>query len=143
TTSGTGAQSIIFNGNITGGQDISLSGTSTGSYTFTLHGITTNHVDVTAAAGSSNNFLTLDSGSNQSFNIAGTNTGTVTNIETVAGNFDFTNIHNLTGGSNDDTFTLIGSGSLSGAINGGAGTTYLVGGNVANYWTINAINGGM
>lgn len=73
--------------------------------------------------------------------MTGNNVGNVTGITTVTGSFNFNNIQNLNGGSNADNFTLAG-GTITGNIDGGAGTNRLTAGNTANTWTIDANNGG-
>lgn len=50
-------------------------------------------------------------------------------------------MHNLTGGSGNDTFTLSG-GTLAGNINGGGGTNTIAGDNVSNTWNLTGTNGG-
>ncbi|HTF84004.1 MAG TPA: hypothetical protein VL987_05425 [Cellvibrio sp.] len=51
--------------------------------------------------------------------IFGPNTGTLNRTDTEAG-LEFTNFHNVVGGSLDDTFSFIGTGSLDGTVDGGA-----------------------
>ena len=81
------------------------------------------------------NSLTADNVAN-TWTISGADAGTVTGITG-----GFTNIVNLTGGTNSDDFTLAG-GTLSGALDGNAGTNTLTGDNVANTWMISAADGG-
>jgi Ca2+-binding RTX toxin-like protein len=59
-----------------------------------------------------------------------------------AGMFDFSGFENLTGGSDADTFNWSAGVSLSGVLNGGAGSDTLVGANVANTWNITNDNAG-
>jgi autotransporter-associated beta strand protein len=140
--SGAGTSSLSFNGSLGGGFNLALSGTGTGTYQFALNGITANNVTVSAAGGSSNNRLSVNSGATlQSYNITSADNGTVSGISTVSGSFTFGNIQNLVGGSNNDSFTLNG-GTLTGAINGGGGTNTLTADNVTNTWNITANNGG-
>jgi len=55
----------------------------------------------------------------------------------------FTGIENLVGGSITDTFTLSGSGNISGLIDGGGGSSdVLVGNNSINAWSITAPDAG-
>ncbi len=70
------------------------------------------------------------------WNISSVNGGSVTGVSGA-----FSNIQNLTGGSSADSFALNG-GTLSGNINGGAGTNNLAADNVTNSWMISAVNGG-
>ena len=51
------------------------------------------------------------------------------------GPITFTNISNLRGGSNDDSFVVSG-GSISGQVDGGLGNDLILGGNVPNVWNI-------
>ena len=75
-------------------------------------------------------------------NVANTWTITAANGGAVTGlSGGFANIENLVGGTNTDAFVLSG-GTLSGNINGGAGTDTLQGDNLANTWTITFANGG-
>jgi hypothetical protein len=119
-SSGSGAQNLAFNNNITGSgaQNLTLSGTGNGSYAFSMQGVTANDVNVTAAAGSTNNTLTLNTGATQNFNLTGVNTGNI-GIATV-NNFNFGNINNLIGGSNgQNIFSFMTGSALSGKIIGG------------------------
>lgn len=109
--------------NITGGSntdDFILSG---GSVTGTLNG----------AAGL--NSLTANDTDND-WNILSADGGNI-----VTSVFAFTNIANLIGGGLDDSY-LINAGSVSGMIDGGAGSDALSAANVANVWTITANNAG-
>lgn len=120
-TSGSGTNSITFNGNIVGGQDLTLQGSGDGTYLFTINGLNANTVNIIADPSSSNNLLTLNTGGTQDFVLTSSNTGVINNINNVT-NFNFTNIHNLDGGSG-------GQNSLTGA-------------NTLNNWIITATNGG-
>ena len=82
--------------------------------------------------------LTAVSQPNLFWTITGPNAG---NVNDGVSTFAFTNFINLTGGNLNDSFILAG-GSLSGAINGGAGNNTLTGGNVANTWNITGGNSG-
>ncbi len=64
----------------------------------------------------------------------GINAGTVNST-------DFSAFNNITGGSNDDTFTLSG-GSIGGVVDGGLGNDILVGDSGANVWNIIGANSG-
>ncbi len=141
TSSGAGANSIAFNGNLSGGNNISLAGSNAGgSYTFTIGNITANNVDVSATAGATNNVFNLNTGGTQNFNATSSNAGTVTGVATVAGNFTYNNMQNINGGSGADNF-IVNGGSF-GNINGGAGNNSLTGGNVVNTWHVTSANGG-
>ena len=67
--------------------------------------------------------------------ITNTNSGTL-------GNITFQGFGNLTGGSANDTFDFSGGGSISGKVNGGAGTNTVVGPNATATWNITDINAG-
>ncbi len=64
------------------------------------------------------------------------------NSGTLTGTGGFSNIENLVGNANADSFTLSGGGTLSGTINGAGGTDTLIGDNVASTWTITGANSG-
>jgi len=57
------------------------------------------------------------------------------------GTVAFTDFATITGGSDGDSFSL-SSGTLTGALNGGAGTDTLIGDNTTNTWTISAADAG-
>ena len=90
-------------GNLTGG---------TGTDSFTLSGGTLSGSIDGGLTGI--NTLTGDNVAN-TWSISGADTGTVTGVTGT-----FSNIANLTGGSNNDAFTVGASGSVSGMIDGGA-----------------------
>ncbi|MBW4617755.1 MAG: hypothetical protein KME21_32120, partial [Desmonostoc vinosum HA7617-LM4] len=76
------------------------------------------------------------------------NTWTITDentgdIENNAGNTNFTEIANLIGGNNNDTFILEADNRITGEIAGGGGNDTLEGGNVNNTWTITDNNAGV
>jgi len=92
--------------------------------------------DFTGSANVDDRLLGFDAATN--FNITGDNTGNINDVYT------FSAIENLTGLGNDDTFALIGSGSLSGEIDGGVGadtlnyTAYTAGPVVVDLDTVSA-----
>ncbi len=73
----------------------------------------------------------------------GPNNWLITGVDdgVVEGVGSFTDIENLNGNSGDDNFTLSG-GTVSGAINGGAGSNTLQAENVANSWSITSSDAG-
>ena len=89
-------------GNLTGG---------TGTDSFTLSG---GSLSGSINGGTGTNTLIADNVAN-TWSISGADTGTVTGVTGT-----FSNIANLTGGSNNDAFTVGASGSVSGMIDGGA-----------------------
>ncbi|NOZ19571.1 MAG: calcium-binding protein [Planctomycetes bacterium] len=72
------------------------------------------------------------------------NTWSITGADagTLNGTISFSGFGSLTGGANNDGFTLSGGGTLTGAINGGGGADTLTGDNVANTWTITGADAG-
>jgi hypothetical protein len=73
----------------------------------------------------------------RTFTVTGANAGTVSTVLPAG----FFSIENLTGGSAGDTFAFAG-GSLSGNIDGGAGTNILVGDNGPRTYTLTGPNAG-
>jgi hypothetical protein len=71
------------------------------------------------------------------FNINGTNAGNIPNLVPA-----FSNIQNLQGGGGNDSFTFIGSGALTGAIDGGLGTNTITGNDAGDNFVINGANTG-
>lgn len=61
--------------------------------------------------------------------------------DVTVGTVSFIDFANITGGTDSDSFSL-SSGTLSGALNGGAGTDTLIGDNTANTWTISGADSG-
>ncbi len=86
--------------------------------------------------GNGANTLTADNGTNL-WTITGAADGTMTGLGE-----SFINIDDVTGGTGDDEFTVIGTSAFAGTIDGGAGTNTLVGGNLANNWTLSGIDQG-
>ncbi|MGH8399362.1 MAG: hypothetical protein ACRETA_14160, partial [Gammaproteobacteria bacterium] len=90
-------------------------------------------------ANSGSNLTTLISGSGSNiWDITGTNAGDLNG----PGNFSFTQVQNLTGGSGADSFTLSGTGNIGGLISGGGGSDTLIGNNLTNAWAITGSNSG-
>ncbi|NOZ19572.1 MAG: hypothetical protein GXP25_00625, partial [Planctomycetes bacterium] len=92
-------------------------------------GVNVTNVETLTGPGGANDTLVGD-------NIANTWSITGADAGTLNGTISFSGFGSLTGGTNTDDFTLSGGGTLSGAINGGAGVNSLTGDNVANTWTI-------
>lgn len=78
--------------------------------------------------GNNTNSTLIGANSVNTWDITGINDGTI-NTTT------FTDFNNLTGGTNDDTFSLSG-GSITGAIDGGLGSDIIIGNIAANTWDI-------
>lgn len=70
--------------------------------------------------------------------LTGSNSGSLTNNNKA---INYTNIENLTGGTNSDTFTLAG-GTIDGALTGGGGTDTLTGADTDTNWGITASGAG-
>ncbi len=132
------------NWNITGANAVSVSGMNgtsmealvggAGNDTFTLaSGVVSFNGSITGGGGIDT--LAATDGSN-AWQITGANAGTL-NATTV-----FSGISNLTGGSGNDTFTLSGTGNISGLIIGGGGIDTLVGNNLVNSWLLTGANAG-
>ena len=132
------------NWNITGANAVSVSGMNgtsmealvggAGNDTFTLaSGVPTFNGSITGGGGV--DALAATDGTN-AWAITGANAGSL-NVSTV-----FSGITNLNGGSGNDTFTLSGTGHISGLISGGGGIDTLVGNNLINSWLINGANTG-
>jgi hypothetical protein len=120
--------------------------TGTGSLATVTGGAGTDSIDISAIGGANsinlqtgtiagvvNSFSNVESfiGDNTSDGLVGTNGATTWTISapnggTLSTGQVFTNIPNLTGGTNNDTFSLAG-GALSGSINGGGGSNSLAG----------------
>jgi hypothetical protein len=94
---------------------------------------------VNGGSGTNNTLSVTSTAPSQAFNLAGTNSGNVSN--TGVGGFNFTNIQNIAGGNNTNVFSL-GAGSLDGTITGGTGNNTLIAGNGNNVWTISGNNSG-
>ena len=100
---------------------------------------------------SSGRYLNLElyTGNGANSSIVGDNTPNVWSIngssdgvdDGTVGTVAFIDFANITGGADADSFSL-SSGTLSGALNGGAGTDTLIGDNTANTWTISAADAG-
>lgn len=114
---GAGTANININNGITGNLDLILSNTN-GNANFNLLGtLTLNNFTVNGNP-TGNNTLFLDTGSDQTWQITGTNSGNLIALSNVGGTAIFNNIQNLTGGTIIDLFDFV-AGSISGVINGG------------------------
>ncbi len=110
-------QGIAFNDGISAANNLSLIG-QTGNDSFTLTGpLSFNNMTITGSA-NGNNTLAVNAGNFESWLIAGSNQGNLTAAGS-AGNTTFTNIQNITGGNNGNTFTFNDGASVNGLINGG------------------------
>ncbi len=89
---------------------------------------------VSIIGGSAANTL-IGANATNGWTIDSANGGTVNGIV-------FTGFGSLTGGTDDDTFTVGAAGSVDGALSGGAGTNTLVGPNIAGTFAITANNAG-
>ena len=74
------------------------------------------------------------------WNVTGTNAGTLNSNSVLSSGLTFSNIQNLTGSDSNDSFIL--NGGSVGTINGGVGDNSLTGDNSINTWNITAANTG-
>ena len=81
----------------------------------TITGLTGSITDIQNFVGSANSDTIIGRNSGTSFNITAANAGNVD------GQLVFSSVENLSGGTGNDTFTLVGSGSLSGVVDGVSG----------------------
>jgi autotransporter-associated beta strand protein len=114
-------RNITLNTDISGsGQHLLLNGQPGSNNNFIFNG-TVGVEDITITGNTAgDNSLSVNVAQNNSWLISGANQGSIANTG-VTGNFTFANIGNLTGGSNDDTFTFSSGSTLSGIVNGGNG----------------------
>ena len=104
----------------------------TNSATFVGAGQATNFEQVVGSSNTNDTLVGANDANN--WNLTGAESGTVDG-------FIFSAIENLTGGSANDAFTFAG-GTLSGGLDGGAGTDTLTADNLSNVWTITSATGG-
>ncbi|NLF68877.1 MAG: hypothetical protein GX575_07460, partial [Candidatus Anammoximicrobium sp.] len=103
--------------------------------TFTINSGATLSGNIDGQGG--NDTLAQADGTN-SWNITSANGGTVTDLSGT-----FSNIENVTGGNGPDTFYLVlNTGSLTGAVTGGAGTDRLVGDSTGNAFVVTGADAG-
>ncbi len=105
-------------------------GDQTDSFTLGTYGYGGTTVD---GGGNSDTFIGPDVVN--SWSITAADAGTVAGV-------GFTNFANLTGGTGADTFTFTNAGSVSGAVDGGAGTDTLVGDADGNAFVVTGANAG-
>jgi len=117
--------------------------TASDTFTFTANGTATPLINSITGGSTSGNELISANTNDNSWNITDANQGSVNDT---AGTIvtSFIQVQSLSGGDASDTFTLGLTGSLSGAITGGAGTGVdeLVGKNQSNIWIIDSPNEG-
>ncbi len=81
--------------------------------------------------------LTVDNNPTNNWSITGVNSGAVTDVASFSG------IENLIGSTNTDNFVLLGTGSISGSIDGNGGTNSLAArDNAINNWSITTTDSG-
>jgi len=100
----------------------------------------------TIDGGTGNDTLTGDTGPN-TWDITAVDEGNLNGVDNTNSNntYDFTGIESLIGNTGDDDFSLIGTATLSGTINGGAAGTDSLTANDAvagNTWSIDSTNQG-
>jgi fibronectin-binding autotransporter adhesin len=120
--------------------NLTLAGTS-GDNNFTLSGsLSINNITVTGSATGNNTFnVQADNVAAQNWTISAANTGSLDGV--ITNTIAFSNIQNITGGNDNNNFTLNG-GTLNGIITGGSGNNVLYADNVTNNWTISSNNSG-
>jgi fibronectin-binding autotransporter adhesin len=130
---------IMLNNGISGNHNLTLDGGSQSNVVALSGTLGVNNVTVSGGSGTSNTLL-VNSGDVQSWNISGTNLGSITGISEETGHFNFTNIQNIAGSNNGDTFTLNG-GTIK-SVTGGTGMNTLAADNVPNTFNITGANSG-
>lgn len=124
------APQILFNEGISGNVNANITlGESLANSTMRVNGaIQLNNVQVTGMSGVTNT-LTLNTGTSQTWTLTGIDVGNVTGINGMTGAFTFSQIHNLAGGNQANTFVFSDNALLTGAITAGS----LVNMNTLNY----------
>ena len=122
----TGLNQFTLNGTTYSGVSAVLGGNQVDTFTIENNGRLDGGTGIDGGAGVN----VLQSVGNATWALTGANAGSIT---TTGGATTFTNIQTLTGGIGTDDFTVSGTGSLSGAINGGlTGANSLTGNNLAS-----------
>jgi len=129
-----GADNFVFvdgssiSGSVNGGAgtDAVNQAAQTGIVNITLGG--SGYSNIEDFTGNGTNSTLIGDNIVNTWSINGLDSGTV-------GPMSFTNFSNLQGGANNDSF-VINSGSLTGQINGGAGSDLIQANNIANIWNI-------
>ena len=128
-----GGTDTIDIADVVGAQTIDLQNT-------TIAGVVNDFADIESFVGDNTADFLLGPNLINMWTITGVNDGTVTNV---MGTVNFTDVPNLTGGTNTDTFTFLNAGMLTGAIDGNAGTDRLVGDEDGNIFSITAADTGL
>jgi hypothetical protein len=139
TTLNSGGNVSLMNG-VSGGNNLQINGMS-GTNNVTLAGnLVAGNITVTGNSGSANTLTvqTNDSMENWTFNGAGG--GNISGITEMTGNFNFSNMQNVVGGNNANTFTL--NGGTVNSITGGNGANTVVAANVNNLFNLSGYNTG-
>ncbi len=116
---GTGTTETLSYSGDAGAVTVTLTGANAGTATSIAGGFSDINTLVGDDGTSGTNTTLVGDSANDTFALGGANSGTLTYG---SGTFAFSGVGNLSGGSGNNTFT-IGAGSLSGAIDGGTGTT--------------------
>ncbi|MGE5624021.1 MAG: filamentous hemagglutinin N-terminal domain-containing protein, partial [Bacillota bacterium] len=122
---------------LTGSTATGYGGNTTGSTTNPILGTFSGINSITG--GSASNTLNGENVAS-AWNITGSNSGTY-NDNAGNGTLAFSAFATLNGGTNNDTFTVSGGGTVS-TIAGGGGTDTLAGDNLTNAWSITGANAG-
>jgi hypothetical protein len=108
-------------------------GTGGDAFTFATGGSLAGTID----GGAGSDTITGDN-TGDAFSIAGANAGTIGALLPAG----FGNVENVTGGTGNDSFTFVAPGSLSGSIDGGAGTNTITGDDAGRTFSITGANSG-
>jgi len=120
TLTGGGTSNISFSNGISGNRNLTINTTGGGIYNFSLNGaLALNNISI-APSVSTNNSLAINNGGSATWQINGLDFGAIAGLSGVTGTFDFSNIQNLTGGNNGNTFVVADNASMSGTVNGGS-----------------------
>jgi fibronectin-binding autotransporter adhesin len=130
--------SVAVNDGISGAFNLTVNG----SDAITLAGsLAVKNINVTGVSGSPYNLLTVQSPDAETWNITGTNAGTITGISEETGNFTFTNVQGVGGSLHGNTFQLMG-GSIN-TINGSSsGNNTIIAGSGADTFNLTGMNSG-
>ena len=134
-------------GVLTGAVTVDLIGTSAIA-SFNLAAMTTSNLTINGdGTGTSSASLNIDINDKDSETTESLDWSITDEGEGTASNLSFSAINNLTGGTQDDTFSFTrndggSGGSIDGLVDGAGGDNKLVAGNVANEWNSTADNAG-
>lgn len=114
------ASNIVFANGISGGLNLSLIGLA-GDNQFTFAGDLALH-NISVIGNGSNNLLSVNTNNVENWDITAVNNGNI-RVSGVTGQFDFTHIQNLTGGSQGNSFNFADGASINGLVDGNSLTS--------------------